>query len=134
VLHKIQVQNGDEEGEINLLNSDYTTNRFAFTWSWWSAYGYDRHITSNKEQADAMLLMNQEAVYAQCGTKIKADLLDGNAVVLFAYGLSGSGKTYSSALLKASPTQRSKATCSFFCYVTAVLQGSCSGSGNHLFT
>jgi hypothetical protein len=34
-------------------------------------------------------------VYAQCGTKIKADLLDGNAVVLFAYGLSGSGKTFS---------------------------------------
>jgi Kinesin motor domain len=91
----MQVQNGDEEGEINLLNSDYTTNRFAFTWSWWSAYGYDRHITSNKEQADAMQLMNQEAVYASCGTKIKADLMDGNAVVLFAYGLSGSGKTFS---------------------------------------
>lgn len=42
------VQNGDEEGEVNLLNSDYTTNRFAFTYSWWSAYGYDRHITSNQ--------------------------------------------------------------------------------------
>lgn len=26
--------------------------------------------------------------------KIKADLLTGNAVVLFAYGLSGSGKTF----------------------------------------
>lgn len=42
------VQNGDEEGEVNLLNSDYTTNRFAFTYSWWSAYGYDRHIESNQ--------------------------------------------------------------------------------------
>lgn len=28
------------------------------------------------------------------GKKIKADLLTGNAVVLFAYGLSGSGKTF----------------------------------------
>lgn len=42
------VQNGDEEGEVNLLNSDYTTNRFAFTYSWWSAYGYDRHVESNQ--------------------------------------------------------------------------------------
>ena len=42
------VQNGEEEGEINLLNSDYTTNRFAFTYAWWSAYGYDRHIQSNE--------------------------------------------------------------------------------------
>lgn len=44
--------------------------------------------------ADDMLLVNQEMAYESCGTKIKADLLTGNAVVLFAYGLSGSGKTY----------------------------------------
>lgn len=42
------VQNGEEEGEVNLLNSDYTTNRFAFTYAWWSAYGFDRHIQSNQ--------------------------------------------------------------------------------------
>lgn len=47
------VQNGDEEGEVNLLNSDYTTNRFAFTYSWWSAYGYDRHVESNKARLTA---------------------------------------------------------------------------------
>lgn len=47
------VQNGDEEGEVNLLNSDYTTNRFAFTYSWWSAYGYDRHIESNQARLTA---------------------------------------------------------------------------------
>lgn len=88
------VQNGDEEGEINLLNSDYTTKRFAFTYSWWSAYGFGRHVTSDQEIAEGMMLMNQEAVYSQCGMKIKADLLEGNAVVLFAYGLSGSGKTF----------------------------------------
>lgn len=33
-------------------------------------------------------------VYLSVGRKIKADLLSGNAVVLFAYGLSGSGKTF----------------------------------------
>ena len=32
--------------------------------------------------------------YEGCGKKIKDDLLGGNAVVLFAYGLSGSGKTF----------------------------------------
>ena len=33
-------------------------------------------------------------MYSSVGKKIKADLLTGNAVVLFAYGLSGSGKTF----------------------------------------
>lgn len=41
-----------------------------------------------------MKLMNQEMVYESVGRKIKSDLYDGNAVVLFAYGLSGSGKTF----------------------------------------
>jgi Kinesin motor domain len=41
-----------------------------------------------------MPLTNQESVYEQCGCKIKTDLMEGNAVVLFAYGLSGSGKTF----------------------------------------
>ena len=44
--------------------------------------------------ADGMELVNQAAVYQQCGMKIKEDLFGGNAVVLFAYGLSGSGKTF----------------------------------------
>lgn len=42
--------------------------------------------------ANVLLLLFQ--VYSSVGTKIKADLLTGNAVVLFAYGLSGSGKTF----------------------------------------
>lgn len=44
--------------------------------------------------ADDMALVNQLEAYNQCGLKIKEDLMGGNAVVLFAYGLSGSGKTY----------------------------------------
>jgi hypothetical protein len=39
-----------------------------------------------------MPLIDQPSVYKSVGLKIKADLLAGNAVVLFAYGLSGSGK------------------------------------------
>merc|ERR1712054_739198 len=33
-------------------------------------------------------------VYKACGKKIQSELYDGNAIVLFAYGLSGSGKTF----------------------------------------
>jgi hypothetical protein len=44
--------------------------------------------------ADNMKLIDQNLAYAACGLKIKDDLLTGNAVVLFAYGLSGSGKTF----------------------------------------
>lgn len=88
-------QNGEEEGEVELINCDYSTKRFPFTYAWWSAYGYKRHLTGNNMQdADDMKLVNQEMAYQDCGLKIKSDLLSGNAVVLFAYGLSGSGKTY----------------------------------------
>lgn len=48
----------------------------------------------SQDEAEAMTLMNQEMVYNSVGKKIKADLYEGNAVVLFAYGLSGSGKTF----------------------------------------
>mmetsp|Transcript_11659 Transcript_11659/g.20804 ORF Transcript_11659/g.20804 Transcript_11659/m.20804 type:complete len:1079 (+) Transcript_11659:197-3433(+) len=89
------VQNGEEEGEVNLLKSTYTNNRFAFSWSWWSAYGWERHAKEPiPPEASAMTLINQNDVYESCGKKIKADLYDGNAVVMFAYGLSGSGKTF----------------------------------------
>jgi hypothetical protein len=46
------------------------------------------------DDAEAMKLIDQNLAYEACGLKIKNDLLTGNAVVLFAYGLSGSGKTF----------------------------------------
>lgn len=49
---------------------------------------------SPQDEAEAMVLMNQQMVYESVGQKIKSDLYEGNAVVLFAYGLSGSGKTF----------------------------------------
>ncbi|CAN0492544.1 unnamed protein product, partial [Scytosiphon promiscuus] len=58
------------------------------------AYGFSRHVKDNATEAAEMELIDQEKVYLSVGKKIKADLLMGNAVVLFAYGLSGSGKTF----------------------------------------
>eukprot|EP00329_Picozoa_sp_Boothbay-MS584-11_P000078 958_3 len=89
-------EDGSEaQGAVELLNSEYTTNRFAFSYSWWSAYGYKRRIKSDEAIGESMALIDQAAVYNQVGSRIKADLLDGSAVVIFAYGLSGSGKTFS---------------------------------------
>ena len=41
-----------------------------------------------------MPLVSQPDTYEKCGIKIMDDLMKGNAIVLFAYGLSGSGKTF----------------------------------------
>lgn len=60
------LQNGEEEGEVNLLNSDYTTNRFAFTYAWWSAYGFDRHIQSNH-------VSQSEQAQTECGQSAPAE-------------------------------------------------------------
>ena len=68
----------EEEGEVELINCDYSTKRFPFTYCWWSAYGYKRHLTGdNMEDAEAMELINQPEVYKGCGQKIKADLFGG---------------------------------------------------------
>ncbi len=87
-------QNGEEEGEVQLINSTYSTTRFAFSYAWWSAYGYKRHVLENPPEVEQMKLIDQQMAYESVGLKIKSDLLSGNAVVLFAYGLSGSGKTF----------------------------------------
>ncbi|KUF97306.1 Transcription initiation factor TFIID subunit 13 [Phytophthora nicotianae] len=93
-LGVVMTQNGEEEGDVELINSTYSTTRFPFSYAWWSAYGYKRHIQGDALQADNMTLVDQQMAYESVGRKIKADLMGGNAVVLFAYGLSGSGKTF----------------------------------------
>lgn len=93
-LGVLLTQSGEEEGEVQLLNSTYSTTRFGFSYAWWSAYGYQRHVLENPPEVDQMTLVDQQAAYDSVGLKIKSDLLSGNAVVLFAYGLSGSGKTF----------------------------------------
>ncbi|KAE9137335.1 hypothetical protein PF010_g1339 [Phytophthora fragariae] len=93
-LGVVMTQNGEEEGDVELINSTYSTTRFPFSYAWWSAYGYKRHLQGDPLQADNMKLVDQQMAYESIGRKIKADLMGGNAVVLFAYGLSGSGKTF----------------------------------------
>jgi len=51
-------------------------------------------VTSDKDVCESMPITTQDDVYKNLGQKVKAELFDGNAIVLFAYGLSGSGKTF----------------------------------------
>lgn len=53
------LQRGEEDGEINVLRGRFPNNRFAFSYTWWSAYGYDHFIQEGKEEAQAMQLIDQ---------------------------------------------------------------------------
>ena len=95
ILH----QDGPESGQITLINTDYSTTAFAFNWAWFSSHNSNGHLKDDEEHLGSqgvagMEIIQQDKVYNDCGVKIKDEVLDGNAVVLFAYGLSGSGKTY----------------------------------------
>jgi hypothetical protein len=46
-------------GVVSLLNSTYTNTNFSFSYAWWSAVGYARHIQSNVEEADKMKMVDQ---------------------------------------------------------------------------
>ncbi|KAF1790097.1 P-loop containing nucleoside triphosphate hydrolase [Phytophthora cactorum] len=80
-LGVVMTQNGEEEGDVELINSTYSTTRFPFSYAWWSAYGYKRHIQGDTLQADNMTLVDQQMAYESVGRKIKADLMGGNAVL-----------------------------------------------------
>ena len=85
----------EESGVTELVGSKYQNARFPFSWSWWSAYGYQRKLKGDGMSiADGMTLTDQVMVYNQCGVKILKEFLTGDTIVIFAYGLSGSGKTY----------------------------------------
>jgi hypothetical protein len=43
-------QSEEETGEVELINCDYSTKRFPFTYAWWSAYGYKRHVDEKNMQ------------------------------------------------------------------------------------
>jgi chromosome segregation ATPase len=70
--------------------------RLPFSYAWWSAYGYKDVVdqASLPPGVNSIPLVDQKACYDQVGKVMLSDLLDGHAVVLFAYGLSGSGKTF----------------------------------------
>jgi hypothetical protein len=66
----------------------------ATSYSWWTAHNWKVHLPDDGDKgvAESMKYIDQIMVYDSVGQKIKDDLYGGNAVVLFAYGLSGSGK------------------------------------------
>ena len=66
----------------------------ATSYSWWTAHNWKVHLPDDGDKgvAESMKYIDQIMVYDSVGQKIKNDLYGGNAVVLFAYGLSGSGK------------------------------------------
>jgi hypothetical protein len=67
-------QKSEEEGEVQLINCDYSTTRFPFTYCWWTGFGYQRHLKGdNMPDADGMELIDQNKAYAQCGMKIKKE-------------------------------------------------------------
>ena len=84
---------------------------FAFRYAFWGANNHEKFRFSpethaqfdeatDKDLVDGMVAdrdninVDQARFYELVGSKILADLLEGKPVVIFAYGLSGSGKTY----------------------------------------
>ena len=68
--------------------------RWGFTKAWWSGHGYEKYtdeLSQSLIKRNQMKNITQEEVYKQVGIKMKSQFLNGHAVVMFAYGLSGSG-------------------------------------------
>jgi hypothetical protein len=95
-----QTKEGDAAaGQIQVINQDRGARDldFPFNYTWWSAYNYKKFVGYDADMmsaCEAMPNIGQEKVYDDIGNSMKNDLVGGNAVVIFAYGLSGSGKTY----------------------------------------
>ena len=75
------VQEYLDKGEVSLLNYTGTKKRFAFTWSWWSAYGWQVHQNGDRRVAEDMKLIHQGLTYEATGVPIRRNVLDGQAVV-----------------------------------------------------
>ena len=87
-------QKESKKAEIETINGDRQV-RLPFSYAWWSAYGYkDKIQPPIPEELENTELVSQKKAYESIGPQMKNELLGGHAIVLFAYGLSGSGKTY----------------------------------------
>ena len=90
-----------DAGEMKLVNleqeREMSVGRYAFNNTWWSAPNFEKFLTNDDrhlEECKTLKVITQEDVYGMVGEKILNNLLNGQSVVLFAYGLSGAGKTY----------------------------------------
>lgn len=87
-------QRGEKNAEIETVNTDRTV-RLPFSYAWWSAYGYKKRIQAPiPKELENIQLVSQKTAYDSIGPSMLKELTEGHAIVLFAYGLSGSGKTY----------------------------------------
>ena len=75
------VQEYLDKGEVSLLNYTGTKKRFAFTWSWWSAHGWQAYQNGDRRVAEDMKLIHQGLTYETAGIPIRTNVLDGQAVV-----------------------------------------------------
>ena len=96
-------QEDESVGRITMINNKYADSvkrsTYGFEWAWWSAHNSKKYMKDDDNHrgsaaVDSMSIVGQEEVYSSVGETIKAQLLAGEPVVMFAYGLSGSGKTY----------------------------------------
>ena len=82
-------------GTVELVNTDHATKRFGFTYAWWTAHNWKHHcVDGDAQRCEEMSVISQDDAHASAGERIKRELYAGSAVVLLAYGLSGSGKTF----------------------------------------
>ena len=94
---------GDNKGNLlQLVNEPLSRSTgehsFSCTHGWWSAPdpAHFLEAAEDKRLVEEIPggIVQQAGVYAAVGEQMRADVLHGDPVVLFAYGLSGSGKTY----------------------------------------
>ena len=79
---------------LSTTSPAHRKTRFPFSYAWWGGFNWKAKAKDNIDICKTQHNWAQGEKYKLCGLKIKRDLLDGNAVVVFAYGLSGSGKTF----------------------------------------
>ena len=95
-------QRTPESGEVTIINEEYERetgrSRYPFNYTWWSAKNY-RDCIDPKDADDIgkcsdFQVIDQAKIYDMVGSNMMDELLHGQAIVMFAYGLSGAGKTY----------------------------------------
>eukprot|EP00948_MAST-09A_sp_MAST-9A-sp1_P003862 g3862.t1 len=98
---------GHSLGKVHLHNMKVAKKNYGFTYSWWTAYNWQKffkdtadiekchEIEKYCESKFGAKVAHQLSLWEECGLEMMEKVVAGHSVVLFAYGLSGSGKTYS---------------------------------------
>ncbi len=64
-------QVSDALGEIKLINSSYTRTQYAFDYSWWSAFGFERNCDpKDLDIARSMAVTSNDQVNDSVGVKV----------------------------------------------------------------